>query len=67
MTNFETNRPYVVTLSAVSPSFFGCSGVKAPTRSQGNRFGKYLDLRCVAMYGGAPKANQLSRYRQGHI
>lgn len=46
--------------------------VMAPTRelaqqteSEGNKFGQCLGMKCVAMYGGAPKGNQMSRYRQG--
>ncbi|CAK0849160.1 unnamed protein product [Prorocentrum cordatum] len=35
------------------------------TEAEGNKFGKCLQMRCVAMYGGAPKGSQMSRYRQG--
>jgi len=46
--------------------------VMSPTRElaqqievEANRFGKCIGLRCVAMYGGAPKGDQMARYRQG--
>jgi len=35
------------------------------TESEGNKFGRCLGMRCIAMYGGAPKVCQLSGYRQG--
>jgi len=35
------------------------------TEAEASRFGKCMDFRCVAMYGGAPKNNQMSKYRQG--
>mmetsp|Transcript_55358 Transcript_55358/g.154178 ORF Transcript_55358/g.154178 Transcript_55358/m.154178 type:complete len:599 (-) Transcript_55358:657-2453(-) len=46
--------------------------VMSPTRElaqqtefEGNKFGQALRMRCVAMYGGAPKGGQMSAYRQG--
>jgi len=46
--------------------------VMSPTRelaqqtdAEAQRFGKCLGFRCVAMYGGAPKGDQMARYRQG--
>lgn len=46
--------------------------IMSPTRElaqqtdiEANRFGRCLNFRCVAMYGGQPKGQQLSRYRQG--
>jgi len=46
--------------------------VMSPTRElaqqtevEASRFGKCMNFRCVAMYGGSPKVNQLSKYRQG--
>lgn len=35
------------------------------TETEANRFGQCIGFYCVAMYGGAPKGNQLSKYRQG--
>ncbi|CAK8986260.1 unnamed protein product [Durusdinium trenchii] len=35
------------------------------TEAEAQRFGKCLGFRCVAMYGGAPKGEQMARYRQG--
>lgn len=35
------------------------------TEAEAQRFGKCLGFRCVAMYGGAPKGDQMARYRQG--
>merc|ERR1719277_332654 len=46
--------------------------VMSPTRElaqqtevEASRFGRCLGFRCVAMYGGAPKMNQMSKYRAG--
>jgi len=46
--------------------------VMSPTRElaqqtevEASRFGRCLGFRCVAMYGGAPKGQQLSKYRGG--
>lgn len=46
--------------------------VLSPTRelaqqieTEANRFGRSAGMRCVAMYGGAPKPTQMSKYRQG--
>lgn len=48
--------------------------VMAPTRelaqqteAEGNKFGKCLGMRCVAMYGGAPKGDQMRKYRDGCV
>jgi len=35
------------------------------TEAEANKFGQCLRLRCVAMYGGAPKGQQMAKYRQG--
>jgi len=35
------------------------------TEAEANRFGRCLGFRCVAMYGGTPKMNQMQKYRQG--
>jgi len=35
------------------------------TENECNKFGRCLDMRCVAMYGGAPKRDQLSQFRWG--
>jgi ATP-dependent RNA helicase DDX5/DBP2 len=35
------------------------------TESEASRFGRCLGMRCVAMYGGTPKGEQLSKYRAG--
>lgn len=35
------------------------------TESEAARFGRCLGLRCVAMYGGSPKGQQMMKYRQG--
>jgi len=46
--------------------------VLSPTRElaqqievEASRFGRAIGVRCVAMYGGAPKGDQMSKYRQG--
>jgi len=46
--------------------------VMSPTRElaqqtevEATRFGKSIGFRCVAMYGGAPKGQQMSKYRMG--
>ena len=43
--------------------------VMAPTRelaqqteTEANRFGRSLRMKCVAMYGGAPKGQQMARH-----
>eukprot|EP00413_Alexandrium_margalefii_P033904 CAMPEP_0204567242 /NCGR_PEP_ID=MMETSP0661-20131031/36493_1 /ASSEMBLY_ACC=CAM_ASM_000606 /TAXON_ID=109239 /ORGANISM="Alexandrium margalefi, Strain AMGDE01CS-322" /LENGTH=451 /DNA_ID=CAMNT_0051575139 /DNA_START=48 /DNA_END=1399 /DNA_ORIENTATION=- len=35
------------------------------TEQEASRFGRCLGFRCVAMYGGAPKGQQMSKYRGG--
>jgi len=35
------------------------------TEEEANRFGQCIGMRCVAMYGGAPKHQQMSKYRMG--
>eukprot|EP00931_Biecheleriopsis_adriatica_P062338 TRINITY_DN3754_c0_g2_i3.p1 TRINITY_DN3754_c0_g2~~TRINITY_DN3754_c0_g2_i3.p1 ORF type:complete len:621 (-),score=138.43 TRINITY_DN3754_c0_g2_i3:56-1918(-) len=35
------------------------------TEAEATRFGKCIGFRCVAMYGGSPKGDQMARYRQG--
>ncbi|CAK0856146.1 unnamed protein product [Prorocentrum cordatum] len=35
------------------------------TEDEANRFGQCIGFRCVAMYGGSPKRDQISKYRMG--
>eukprot|EP00928_Gymnodinium_smaydae_P071096 TRINITY_DN54773_c0_g1_i1.p1 TRINITY_DN54773_c0_g1~~TRINITY_DN54773_c0_g1_i1.p1 ORF type:complete len:612 (+),score=119.49 TRINITY_DN54773_c0_g1_i1:37-1872(+) len=37
------------------------------TEEEGNKFGRCLGFRCVAMYGGSPKHAQMAAYRRGCV